>query len=105
MWRSTLWPPIMTTLGSSAPTPSVTSGQNVRNYRSDCLPARRIQNVHDIVHEAIENARYVCEEHYGMFKGPPVQLICPKDLHFAYVQGHLSHICFELLKNSLRAVV
>ncbi|KAH9988856.1 mitochondrial branched-chain alpha-ketoacid dehydrogenase kinase-domain-containing protein [Russula vinacea] len=62
-------------------------------------------NVHDIVHEAIENARYVCEEHYGMFKGPPVQLICPKELHFAYVPGHLSHICFELLKNSLRAVV
>ncbi|KAI9454804.1 alpha-ketoacid dehydrogenase kinase [Russula earlei] len=62
-------------------------------------------NVHDIVHEAIENARFVCEEHYGMFKGPPVQLICPDDLHFAYVPGHLSHICFELLKNSLRAVV
>ncbi|TBU25547.1 alpha-ketoacid dehydrogenase kinase [Dichomitus squalens] len=62
-------------------------------------------NVHDIVHEAIENARFVCEEHYSMFKGPPVQLICPKDLHFPYVPGHLSHICFELLKNSLRAVV
>ncbi|KAI0261161.1 alpha-ketoacid dehydrogenase kinase [Gloeopeniophorella convolvens] len=62
-------------------------------------------NVHDIVHEAIENARFVCEEHYAMFKGPPVQLICPRDLHFAYVPGHLSHICFELLKNSLRAVV
>ncbi|KAI0324934.1 alpha-ketoacid dehydrogenase kinase N-terminal domain-containing protein [Cubamyces sp. BRFM 1775] len=62
-------------------------------------------NVHDIVQEAIENARFVCEEHYSMFKGPPVQLICPKDLHFAYVPGHLSHICFELLKNSLRAVV
>jgi pyruvate dehydrogenase kinase 2/3/4 len=61
--------------------------------------------VHDIVQEAIENARFVCEEHYAMFRGPPVQLICPKDLTFAYVPGHLSHICFELIKNSLRAVV
>ncbi|KAH7918645.1 alpha-ketoacid dehydrogenase kinase [Leucogyrophana mollusca] len=62
-------------------------------------------NVHDIVQEAIENARFVCEEHYAMFKGPPVQLICPPHLTFPYVPGHLSHICFELLKNSLRAVV
>ncbi|WVR07857.1 hypothetical protein IAU60_004900 [Kwoniella sp. DSM 27419] len=52
-----------------------------------------------------QNARYVCEEHYSLFKGPPIQLLCPKDLTFAYVPGHLSHICFELLKNSLRAVV
>ncbi|KAF8329263.1 mitochondrial branched-chain alpha-ketoacid dehydrogenase kinase-domain-containing protein [Amanita rubescens] len=62
-------------------------------------------NVHDIVQESIENARFVCEEHYAMFKGPPVQLICPRNLTFAYVPGHLSHIVFELLKNSLRAVV
>ncbi|QRV91641.1 alpha-ketoacid dehydrogenase kinase [Ceratobasidium sp. AG-Ba] len=62
-------------------------------------------NVHDVAHEAIENARFVCEEHYALFKGPPVQLICPPDLHFPYVPGHLSHILFELLKNSLRAVV
>ncbi|KAJ7580981.1 mitochondrial pyruvate dehydrogenase [Mycena floridula] len=62
-------------------------------------------NVHDILQEAIENARFVCEEHYAMFKGPPVQLICPPKLSFPYVPGHLSHICFELLKNSLRAVV
>jgi pyruvate dehydrogenase kinase 2/3/4 len=45
--------------------------------------------MHDIATEAIENARFVCEEHYGMFKGPPVQLICPKDLAFPYVPGHL----------------
>lgn len=24
-----------------------------------------------------------------MFKGPPVDLICPKDLSFPYVPGHL----------------
>ncbi|KAF7351467.1 Protein-serine/threonine kinase [Mycena sanguinolenta] len=62
-------------------------------------------NIHDIVEEAIDNARFVCEEHYAMFKCPPVQLICPKDLCFPYVPGHLSHIVFELLKNSLRAIV
>ncbi|KAG8765781.1 hypothetical protein FRC20_008310, partial [Serendipita sp. 405] len=61
--------------------------------------------LHDIASEAIENARFVCEEHYGMFKAPPVQLICPRDLTFPYVPGHLSHILFELLKNSLRAIV
>lgn len=62
-------------------------------------------NVQDVCHEAIENARFVCEEHYALYKGPPIQLLCPKDLHFPYVPGHLAHILFELLKNSLRAVV
>ncbi|KAF5392309.1 hypothetical protein D9757_001450 [Collybiopsis confluens] len=62
-------------------------------------------NVHDIIEEAIENARFVCEEHYALFSSPPVQLICPTNLTFPYVPGHLSHIIFELLKNSLRAVV
>lgn len=62
-------------------------------------------NVHQIAREAIENATYVCEEHFGLFKGPPVQLICPKDLNFMYVPSHLNHMMFEVLKNSLRAVV
>ncbi|KAK0554568.1 [Pyruvate dehydrogenase (acetyl-transferring)] kinase isozyme 2 [Tilletia horrida] len=62
-------------------------------------------NVGAMAHEAIENARFVCEEHYGLFKGPPVQLVCPKDLEFMYVPSHLNHMLFELLKNSLRAVV
>ena len=58
-----------------------------------------------VAHEAIENSRFVCEEHYGLFRAPPVQLVCPKNLTFMYVPSHLNHMLFELLKNSLRAVV
>lgn len=47
-------------------------------------------NVGAMAHEAIENARFVCEEHYGLFKGPPVQLVCPKNLTFMYVPSHLN---------------
>lgn len=47
-------------------------------------------NVGSVAHEAIENARFVCEEHYGLFKGPPVQLVCPKNLTFMYVPSHLN---------------
>ncbi|KAI9735743.1 MAG: hypothetical protein M1818_006351 [Claussenomyces sp. TS43310] len=62
-------------------------------------------NVRDLAEEAIENARFVCEDHYGLFDAPKVQLVCPPHLNFMYVPGHLSHMLFETLKNSLRAVV
>ncbi|MCJ1253398.1 hypothetical protein MMC24_001209 [Lignoscripta atroalba] len=62
-------------------------------------------NVRELAQEAIENARFVCEDHYGLFDAPKVQLVCSPDLHFMYVPGHLSHMLFETLKNSLRAVV
>ena len=62
-------------------------------------------NVHDLAQEAIENARFVCEDHYGLFDAPKVRLVCDKNLEFMYVPGHLSHMLFETLKNSLRAVV
>lgn len=62
-------------------------------------------HVRELAQEAIENARFVCEDHYGMFDAPKVQLVCDPDLHFMYVPGHLSHMLFETLKNSLRAVV
>lgn len=62
-------------------------------------------NVSELAQEAIENARFVCEDHYGLFEAPKVQLVCKEDLNFMYVPGHLSHMLFETLKNSLRAVV
>ena len=62
-------------------------------------------NVKDLAQEAIENARFVCEDHYGLFEAPKIQLVCNPNLDFMYVPGHLSHMLFETLKNSLRAVV
>lgn len=62
-------------------------------------------NVHELAQEAIDNARFVCEDHYGLFDAPKVQLVCKPDLNFMYVPGHLSHMLFETLKNALRAVV
>lgn len=62
-------------------------------------------NVKDLAQEAIENARFVCEDHYGLFEAPKIQLVCNPNLNFMYVPGHLSHMLFETLKNSLRAVV
>ncbi|KAK0384298.1 hypothetical protein NLU13_8386 [Sarocladium strictum] len=62
-------------------------------------------NVQDLAQEAIENARFVCEDHYGLFEAPRIQLVCNPNLDFMYVPGHLSHMLFETLKNSLRAVV
>jgi pyruvate dehydrogenase kinase 2/3/4 len=62
-------------------------------------------NVKELAQEAIENARFVCEDHYGLFDAPKVRLVCRDDLNFMYVPGHLSHMLFETLKNSLRAVV
>jgi len=62
-------------------------------------------NVRELAQEAIENARFVCEDHYGLFDAPKVRLVCDPKINFMYVPGHLSHMLFETLKNSLRAVV
>ncbi|KAI8070066.1 mitochondrial pyruvate dehydrogenase [Gongronella butleri] len=62
-------------------------------------------NIKEVALDAIANARFICEEYYGLFKAPNVQMVCPGDIEFMYVPSHLSHMLFELLKNSLRAVV
>ncbi|KAH3685869.1 hypothetical protein WICPIJ_003158 [Wickerhamomyces pijperi] len=62
-------------------------------------------NLKDVALDAIDNARYICEEYYGLFEAPKVEIYCPDDLNFMYVPGHLMHMLFEVLKNSLRATV
>ncbi|CAG8743042.1 4925_t:CDS:2, partial [Acaulospora morrowiae] len=62
-------------------------------------------NISKTVLEAAENAKNICEDYYGLFRAPEIQLYCPDELIFTYVPSHLSHMLFELLKNSLRAVV
>ncbi|KAF7723405.1 hypothetical protein EC973_002049 [Apophysomyces ossiformis] len=85
-------------------------GQHSALYRG---PARRDYvgvictktNIRDIAQDAIANARFICEDHYGLFRAPEVQMFSPGDIEFMYVPSHLNHMIFELLKNSLRAVV
>ena len=59
----------------------------------------------DVANDAIANARYICQGYYGLFDGPEVKVMGSKDVEFMYVPSHLHHMLFELLKNSLRAVV
>ncbi|KAI8873453.1 pyruvate dehydrogenase kinase [Ramicandelaber brevisporus] len=62
-------------------------------------------SVAQVAKQAIDDASYICEEYYGLYKAPAVELSCPKDLTFTYIPSHLHHMIFELLKNSLRATV
>ncbi|CAK9437559.1 uncharacterized protein LODBEIA_P19370 [Lodderomyces beijingensis] len=63
-------------------------------------------NVGEIAEDAIETAKYICEEYYGLFEAPEIKLIAPQqDINFMYVPGHLIHMLFETLKNSLRATI
>lgn len=61
--------------------------------------------IRDMAQVAADNARFICEEWYGLYEAPRVDIVCPSDLTFMYVPGHLNHMLFETIKNSLRAVV
>jgi pyruvate dehydrogenase kinase 2/3/4 len=56
-----------------------------------------------VVKEAIGNAQNLCLLHYTV--APEVGVFGKVDLAFTYVPSHLHHMLFELLKNSMRAVV
>eukprot|EP00004_Rigifila_ramosa_P018847 TRINITY_DN4734_c0_g1_i3.p1 TRINITY_DN4734_c0_g1~~TRINITY_DN4734_c0_g1_i3.p1 ORF type:complete len:310 (+),score=79.24 TRINITY_DN4734_c0_g1_i3:325-1254(+) len=57
-----------------------------------------------VAQQAINDARDLCRLHLGV--APNVHIVGKdKDLTFCYIPTHLYHMLFELLKNSLRAVV
>ncbi|ODV64515.1 PDK/BCKDK family protein kinase [Ascoidea rubescens DSM 1968] len=62
-------------------------------------------NVQEIAQDAIDNARFICEQYYSLYEAPKVELYCANDINFMYVPSHLIHMLYEILKNSLRATV
>lgn len=53
-------------------------------------------NVGEIAEDAIETAKYICEEYYGLFECPEIQLILTKnEIEFMYVPGHLIHMLLK----------
>lgn len=39
-------------------------------------------NICEIAQDAIDNSRFICEDHYGLFKAPVIQLHCPRKLEY-----------------------
>lgn len=62
-------------------------------------------NVREVVQHAVSLAKEICEDTYGLYDAPEVIIECDPELRFMYIPAHLSHMIFELTKNSLRAVV
>ncbi|KAF0693633.1 Aste57867_15418 [Aphanomyces stellatus] len=65
----------------------------------------KLNDVQEIVHEAVSRASALCEK----FCGPPpavvVKVAKNGNAPFMYVRSHLHHMVFELVKNSMRATV
>jgi pyruvate dehydrogenase kinase 2/3/4 len=61
-----------------------------------CSPA-------EVAEQAIGDAQNLCILHYTV--APEVAILGRTDLTFTYIPSHLHHMLFELLKNSMRAVV
>ena len=56
-----------------------------------------------VVRDAISDAARVCEREYGW--APDVDIVGAEEVQVNFVPNHLHHIVFELMKNSMRAVL
>lgn len=72
------------------------SGQWVGIINTTCMPSK-------VIADAVSDARAVCERVYG--DSPDVDILGATDFTFNFVPSYLHHIAFELVKNSMRAVV
>ena len=62
-------------------------------------------NIKETIGHATQLAQQICEDWYGMYEAPKVIIECNENLRYMYIPAHLSHMIFEVVKNSLRAVV
>ncbi|XP_012688674.1 pyruvate dehydrogenase (acetyl-transferring) kinase isozyme 3, mitochondrial [Clupea harengus] len=66
-------------------------------------------NVADVVKDAYETAKMLCEQFYLAAPGLKIEEFNAKapgtSIHAVYVPSHLFHMLFELFKNSMRATV
>lgn len=66
-------------------------------------------NVSAVIHDAYDNAKFLCEQYYLAAPDLLVEqhnVASPgTSITITYVPSHLHHIVFELIKNSMRAVV
>lgn len=79
-------------------------GQHVESL--DKLGGRvELVNVEDTVKQACARAARLCKKYVG--DAPPVEIRATANASasFTYVQSHLHHMVFELVKNSMRATV
>eukprot|EP00435_Cladocopium_sp_Y103_P044645 s1869_g12.t1 len=56
-----------------------------------------------VVRAAANDAATLCRHHYGW--SPPIDIVDVGQVRFPFISQYLNYIVFELLKNSLRAVV
>lgn len=59
--------------------------------------------VSDVARAAADDADMICERHLGFT--PTIIIDGNKNLEFRYVPGHLYHLIFEVVKNSIRATI